>query len=89
MADEQPAPSTPRPVSHRRWSPALVGAGLLVLILVVFVLQNGETREIRWLFFDAEAPQWLVILVSALIGYLLGQLVEFSLKRRRRTRQAE
>lgn len=89
MADEQPAPNTPQPAPRRKMPPELIGAAVLAVILVIFIVQNDEDVEVSWVVFSRRASLWTVILVSALLGYLLGQLVEFSLKRRRRNRQLD
>lgn len=64
----------------------LIGAIVIAIVLLVFIFQNTDDTEITWLFFDANTALWLVILVSAVAGYLIGQLVEMSIRRRRRLR---
>ncbi len=59
-----------------------VTAGVLGLLLLVFVLQNTDSTSITLLVFDVTFPLWLVlaatIVLSIGIGYLLGS------RRRRR-----
>lgn len=76
-------PSTPR----RRIAPEIVVAALLAVVLVIFIVQNDEDQKVSWVVFSKRGPLWAVILVSAVIGYLIGQLVEFGVKRRRRERE--
>ena len=84
MDDEQASERTPSVSPRRKISPELVGAVLLAVVLVIFIVQNDTDQKVSWVVFNKRAPLWAVILVSALIGYLLGQLIEFAIKRRRR-----
>jgi len=53
-----------------------IGAGVVALVLVVFVLQNTQTTTITMVVFDVSFPLWLVligtILLSVGVGYVLG-----------------
>ena len=57
-------------------SPKQIAAGVLAVLLVIFVLQNTDSTSITLLVFDVTFPLWLVltgtILLSVGIGYLLG-----------------
>jgi uncharacterized integral membrane protein len=78
---QEPAQSVPaRPV--RKVSPEVVVAALLAVVLLIFVVQNDERIDVSWVVFTRRAPLWMVILISALLGYLIGQLIEFGVKRR-------
>jgi uncharacterized integral membrane protein len=61
---------------------AIIGA----LALLIFILQNTDEEEVTWLFFDASAPLWVVIVVTAVLSVALSQLVLWVLRRRRRRR---
>lgn len=74
------------PQEGRKISPMLIVAIVIAVLLVVFIFQNTDDTNVTWLFFDASTNLWLVILVSAIAGYLIGQLVEMGIRRRRRTR---
>jgi uncharacterized integral membrane protein len=54
----------------------MIGTGLIVLALVIFVLQNTHTTSVTLLVFDLSFPLWLVlagtILLSVGVGYVLG-----------------
>lgn len=51
-------------------------AGLVLLILaVVFILQNRRRTVIRFIVPEATAPVWLALLISALLGFLVGALL--------------
>jgi uncharacterized integral membrane protein len=53
-----------------------VVAGIVGIVLVVFVLQNTDSTSITLLIFDVTFPLWLVLVVtialSVGIGYLVG-----------------
>ena len=71
-------PDTAKPVA------GLVAAGILVLAIVIFILQNSEKAKITWLFFDGKAAVWVVIVVSAVVGALIERLIAHLIRRRRR-----
>jgi uncharacterized integral membrane protein len=81
-----PMGSPPPGPERRRIAPELVGAAVLAVVLVIFIVQNDEDQKVSWVVFSRRGPVWAVILVSAVIGYLIGQLIEFGVKRRRRER---
>ncbi len=41
----------------------------LVVILLIFVLQNLDTHQVRFLFFRFNLPIFVIILVSFFIGF--------------------
>ena len=53
-----------------------VGAGIVALALIVFVLQNTDTTSVTLFVFDLSFPLWLVlagtILLSGGVGYVMG-----------------
>jgi uncharacterized integral membrane protein len=89
VADEQVPQSTPPTPAKRNVSPEIIGAAVLAIVLVIFIVQNDERVDVDWFVFNRRAALWTVILVSAVLGYLIGQLVEFGLKRRRRSHQKD
>ena len=63
--------------------------GLLVfvtVVLVLFVVFNGETVPISLVFTDVEAPLVLALLIAAALGALIGGLLSLVLRTRRRHR---
>ncbi len=52
----------------------LIALGLLGLVLVLFALLNTHDVGVDWIFDTVRAPMILVIVVSALIGFLMGFL---------------
>jgi len=63
-------------------TPRMIVAVVALLAAASFVLQNGNRVKTTFLFFEGRQPLWLVILLSMLLGVLLGQA--FGLLRRRR-----
>ena len=69
---------------ERREGPSvkLIVAGVIALLLVVFLLQNAETAKIRFLFLDGTYPLWLLLVVGAALGFAAGWLVAARGRRR-------
>lgn len=63
-------------------TPRVIIAAIALLAAAAFVLQNGNRVKTTFLFFEGRQPLWLVIVLSILLGVLLGQA--FGLLRRRR-----
>lgn len=64
---------------------AIIG-GALGVGLIAFIVQNTEDVSFNWLFWTFGAPLWLMLLVTSLVAFLIGQ---FALMwRRHRRRQA-
>ncbi len=80
MADDSEIRTEP----ERRSRAGLLALVLVVVALVVFVVQNTADVEVTWLVFDASAPLWFVIVVSAVAGALLSEIAAFAVRRSRR-----
>ncbi len=52
--------------------PKIIIILLLALFIVVFSLQNAEIVQIKLLFWDISCPRVILILVSAIIGLIIG-----------------
>ena len=76
---------------ERREGPStkLIVAGVILLLLVVFLLQNAETAKIQFLFLDGTYPLWLLLVVGAALGFVAGWLVAAARGRRRLERRAK
>ena len=57
--------------------PKIIGLVLLLLIMLIFALQNIQTVTLRFLFWQTETSAVLSILFSFLIGFLVGWLIRF------------
>ncbi|MEU5842903.1 LapA family protein [Rhodococcus sp. NPDC047139] len=70
---------TPRSDAHGRsfrLSPRTAIAGILVLISVLFILQNRESASIHLFWMSVQAPLWLVLVVIFIIGWVAGILFQ-------------
>ncbi len=74
------------PIKQRRTRPGLgkfVAAALVAVALVAFVVQNTDSTPVQWFFIDRSAPLWLIIVVSAVAGALLSEILAWIIRRRR------
>jgi uncharacterized integral membrane protein len=72
------------------WS-AVVGLAVLLLLLIIFILQNTQDVEVAFLGWEGRAPLAVSLLVASLVGVLLA-VVAGSLRivqLRRRVRRVE
>lgn len=53
---------------------ALVGVGVLLVLLVIFILQNTQSVRVSFLGFDGTAPLAVCLLIAAAAGILLTAL---------------
>ena len=77
--DQSPAESRSGP------SPTVIALGIVAIVAVIFIVQNNEKRNIEFLFFDANTPVWVALVVAIAIGILLDRLI-VRWWRKRRTR---
>ena len=64
----------------------LIGLGVVVLLCVLFVVQNTDRHEVSILFWDINSRQWANILVAIALGVLLDRLFLAWWRRSRRRR---
>ena len=89
-----PSPTTPSSGPGRtRQTGRTIGRGLalglllfVTVVLVLFVVFNGETVPISLVFTDVEAPLVVALLIAAALGALIGWLLSLLLRTRRRQR---
>jgi uncharacterized integral membrane protein len=60
----------------------LITIALLALLGVIIILQNTEPVETKLLFLSITMPRAILLLGTTLIGFVLGLLVSFFLKRK-------
>lgn len=53
----------------------LIGVLILLVLLVVFVLQNAEVVAVRLLFWDVSMSRAILILITTIAGFICGFLV--------------
>ena len=79
-----PTPTTPQPTRQVRaedplrgsrtsgiWA-AVVGLGLVLLLLVVFIAQNTQTVDVAFLGWEGTAPLSVTLLIAAATGLFLA-----------------
>ncbi|TKJ31687.1 LapA family protein [Blastococcus sp. CCUG 61487] len=86
-------PSSPAAPERQRHTGRTIGrtlaVGLLLfvtVVLVLFVVFNGQTVQISLVFTDVDAPLVTALLIAAVLGALLGWLSSLLLRTRRRRR---
>jgi len=93
-APHDPSPTTQSSGPGRtRQTGRTIGRGLalgllifVTVLLVLFVVFNGETVPISLVFTDVEAPLVVALLIAAGLGALVGWLLSLVLRSRRRHR---
>ena len=72
-----------------RITPARIGWAVLAILALVFVIQNGDRVDARFLFLRADrVPLWMVIVSALMLGFLIGLLTS-ALRRRRHQEHKE
>ncbi len=61
--------------SGSRVSPRFVVGAVLVVLLLVFVVENRSRTDIRFIIPVVTAPLWVALLGSALLGAVAGALL--------------
>ncbi|HEX2064575.1 MAG TPA: lipopolysaccharide assembly protein LapA domain-containing protein [Acidimicrobiales bacterium] len=77
-------PQPDRPV--RDWAPLVAGL-LLLLVVAVFVLQNGDKVAVEFLFFEGSPPLGVALLLAAVLGGLSTLFLGFVRRTRSRFRR--
>jgi uncharacterized integral membrane protein len=62
----------------------VIGAALVAIALIAFIGQNRADTEVSWLFLDGTWPLWLVIVIAAVLGAILSEVLGWLIRRRRR-----
>ncbi|MFV0317566.1 MAG: hypothetical protein ACK5O2_11490 [Microthrixaceae bacterium] len=56
-------------------TPRHIVGGVIALVLLVFILANGDETNVSLLFVDVDLPLWLTLAVTALLGGCVGMLL--------------
>jgi uncharacterized integral membrane protein len=73
MSDQQlPAHRTPDRSGIARW----VIAALIVIAIVAVALDNREEISVGYVFGDASAPVWVILVAAGIAGIVIGWLVK-------------
>jgi uncharacterized integral membrane protein len=57
--------------------PKMIGLVVLLLVLLVFALQNTQPVAVKFLFWETTASAVLTILISFCLGALAGWLIHY------------
>lgn len=68
--------------SERKVSVGQVLAGLLLVLVVVFIVENSRQVTVRLIIPEVKAPLYVPILIAAVLGGLIAALLRY-----RRTRK--
>jgi uncharacterized integral membrane protein len=60
--------------------------GIVAIAAVIFALQNSDDTTMEFLFFKATVPLSVVIVISIILGAILGWFVGVMRRRRKRNR---
>jgi lipopolysaccharide assembly protein A len=72
----------------RRLITRLVVAAVVVILAILFVVQNSDRVQTTFVFFDVTTRLWVGLVVALLLGALLGQAVEALWARRKKRKAA-
>ncbi len=61
----------------------MVVAGVVVILLIAFVLDNSQTVKVGFVFFNTQLSLIWVLLIAALLGALVDRLVILVRQRRK------
>ena len=86
MANGDGEHSGDREYKNQGTSFGLIVSGIVGVAAIIFILQNSETQDVTFLFFTANVPLSVVIIVSMVLGAVLGWFVGY-MRRRKRRRQ--
>ena len=63
------------------------GLGVLVVLVIIFIALNSERVTVKFLFFDASMPLIFALLITTILGMLIGYLLPIVRRHRRGERQ--
>lgn|GEM_PF-3376245 len=69
MTDEPPRTVND---SNDRIGIILIVTVIVVALLAIFVIQNGDPIRVEFLLFGVSLPVWLVVAISMVVGVLLA-----------------
>ncbi len=82
MADRRDVQPQKKETNWRAWA-----LGVLVLLVLIFIAQNSQSVEIKFLFFDASTPLIFGLLIAAILGVLIGYIGPIVRRHQRDERQ--
>ncbi len=70
-------------------SPKLLVAAGIVIVLLLFALQNTDKTHLDFLFLDGDFPLWVILAVGAVLGFAAGWFSSAARRRRHLRREAK
>lgn len=64
----------------------LVLGAVITGAVILLIVQNGESAHLHWLAFNFRARLWLILLLTAVAGAVVWELVKAGARRARRLR---
>lgn len=58
----------------RKWylGSSFIIAALSVAAVLIFIAQNDQKTQVKFLFIDATVPLWILMVIIYVLGWLLG-----------------
>ena len=50
------------------------GLGILVVLVIIFIAQNSQSVRVKFLFFDASMPLIFALLITTILGVIIGYI---------------
>ena len=69
MADRGDLQPQRKETNWRAW-----GLGVLIVLVLIFIAQNSQSVQVKFLFFDASMPLIFGLLIAAVLGILIGYI---------------
>jgi uncharacterized integral membrane protein len=66
--------STQQPVRATHWA-RIVVAAVLVVVIAAVAIDNSDDTRIGYVFGDVEAPLFVLLIVAAIVGAIIGWLL--------------
>jgi uncharacterized integral membrane protein len=63
---------------------AMLGAVVLALVAIDFIVQNTDRVRVHFLFISKDAPVWLLLLVTSAVAIGAAEVAGWSLRRGRK-----
>jgi uncharacterized integral membrane protein len=67
VADRGDVQLAKKETNWRAW-----GLGVLILLALIFIAQNSQSVQIKFLFFDASMPLIFGLLIATILGVIIG-----------------
>ena len=67
MADRGDLQPQDKGTNWRAW-----GLGVIVVLVLIFILQNSQSVRVKFLFFDASMPLIFALLITVVVGMIIG-----------------